>query len=129
MNDSFLLGLPRILGKDIIFLSLRCANNILKDSGRGTNGGGRRLCGQPRGCWREKGRVVGRAAAELPEFMRNRERTCPQTPRRRDDRDSVEGTRDQEEAETGVIKHAHCPLPRRGGHKGINLAANIKCVQ
>ena len=49
MNDSFLLELPCILRKDIIFLSLQLANNILKDSGRGTNGGGeRRLCRLPR---------------------------------------------------------------------------------
>lgn len=38
MNDSFLLELPSILRKDIIFLSSQLANSLLKDPGRGTEG-------------------------------------------------------------------------------------------
>lgn len=91
MNDSFLLELPSIVRKDIIFLSLQRANSILKDPGRGTDGWHAAREAVPAAPWWlvQKG-VLRRAAPAMHELMRDRWRVCPRTPRRRGGRSCME---------------------------------------
>lgn len=125
MNDSFLLELPCILRKDIIFLSLQLANNILEDSGRGTDGGGvraatRLLVEEGEGC-REL-RLNGWSlcdAGSAPVHGRCGAMAAPLS----------RGDPDLGGMDTGVMRRPRCPFHHRRRNKGINLAANIKCVE